>query len=143
MFWNSRKHQIPGYVLFNMVIECLNMSSNTSNLQNWNIYPNAFSKKFLCIHFKKPIFCELGNISPFLWVVMHTVRITLEFCTRLKKKLRIWIRSERASRENVLKSLDSYHSVAIHTNVPTSNPSSDTMQCLAILVSLIWWKDIK
>ena len=134
MFWNSHKHQIQGYVPFNMVIEWLNMflAPLTSRI-----------KIFIQMLSPKGFYASvLKNLYFVNWAIYH--HFCELWCTQSeshrnsapgsKKQLRIWIRSERASRANVLKSLDSWHEVVIHTNVPTSNPSSDTMQCLAILV---------
>ena len=62
MLWKSHRHQLPSYALSNIKNWYLNMFSNTSNLQNWNVHPDVLSKKFLCICSERLVFWELCNI---------------------------------------------------------------------------------
>ena len=106
----------------------LNMSSNTSNLQNWNNYLNALSKKFLYICLKNVHFenCATSNT---IWKVWYTYSESHQNSARiLKKQLRIQIRTRW---ENVMKSPNSHYPVVIHTNKLISNLFSDAIKVLS------------
>ena len=131
IIWNSHKHQLVSYALFNMVMGWLNMSSNTSNLQNWNNYLNALSKKFLYICLKNVHFenCATSNT---IWKVWYTYsELHQNSAPILKKQLRIQIRTGRARLENVMKSPNSHYPVVIHTNKLISNLFSDAIKVLS------------
>ena len=131
IIWNSHKHQLVSYALFNMVMGWLNMSSNTSNLQNWNNYLNALSKKFLYICLKNVHFenCATSNT---IWKVWYTYSESHQNSAPiLKKQLRIQIRTGRARWANVMKSPNSHYPVVIHTNILISNLFSDAIKVLS------------
>ena len=88
------------------------------------------SKNFYVSAFKNLYFINFATCNYF-WKMWYTWSESQSNSAPASKNLLwIWIRNGRTRRSNVLKLSDSHHWVIFHTNILTSNLSSDTTEVL-------------